>query len=147
MAAVVPKKAKVAVIYYSMYNHVGQLAKEVVAGAKSTGADVKLFQIKETLSPEITAKMHAPPQDPSIPFVTAADLPAFDAFIFGTPTRYGQPSAQWKTFFDSTGGLWSQGALSGKIGSMFIATATQGGGQEQTCANMISNFVVSLIKG
>ena len=82
-------KAVVYVVYYSMYGHIAQMAKEVVRGAKESGADVKLWQIHETLNNEILGKMHAPPKDTSIPYITAADLPAADAIIFGIPTRFG----------------------------------------------------------
>jgi len=40
--------------------------------------------------------------------------------------------AQFKTFWDATGGLWTKGALAGKAASMFFSTASQGGGQETT---------------
>ncbi|HRY16192.1 MAG: NAD(P)H:quinone oxidoreductase, partial [Candidatus Competibacteraceae bacterium] len=33
---------------------------------------------------------------------------------------------------DQTGGLWMKGALIGKVGSVFVSTATQHGGQETT---------------
>jgi NAD(P)H dehydrogenase (quinone) len=37
-----------------------------------------------------------------------------------------------KQFLDQTGGLWAQGKLIGKVGSVFTSTATQHGGQETT---------------
>lgn len=42
------------------------------------------------------------------------------------------PSAQFKAFWDATGGLWQQGALAGKSVGVFFSTASQGGGQETT---------------
>ena len=39
--------------------------------------------------------MHAPPK-PDYPVIQANDLPKFDAFLFGIPTRYGNFPAQWK---------------------------------------------------
>lgn len=53
------------------------------------------FRIKETLSDEVLAKMHAPPKR-DYPIITPAELPSFDAYIFGIPTRYGNFPAQWK---------------------------------------------------
>jgi NAD(P)H dehydrogenase (quinone) len=41
-------------------------------------------------------------------------------------------AAQMKNFLDQTGGLWAQGKLVGKIGSVFTSTASQHGGQEST---------------
>jgi NAD(P)H dehydrogenase (quinone) len=40
--------------------------------------------------------------------------------------------AQMRNFLDQTGGLWMQGALIGKVGSVFTSSATQHGGQEST---------------
>jgi NAD(P)H dehydrogenase (quinone) len=37
-----------------------------------------------------------------------------------------------KYFLDQTGGLWFNGDLIGKVGSVFTSTATQHGGQETT---------------
>jgi len=37
-----------------------------------------------------------------------------------------------RNFLDQTGGLWAQGALIGKVGSVFTSTGTQHGGQETT---------------
>jgi NAD(P)H dehydrogenase (quinone) len=41
-------------------------------------------------------------------------------------------AAQMRNFLDQTGGLWAKGALIGKVGSVFVSTATQHGGQEST---------------
>lgn len=46
-----------------------------------------------------------------------------------------------QAFWDTTGQLWSQGALSGKFCSAFVSTSSQGGGQEMTVANAMSTFV------
>ena len=48
---------------------------------------------------------------------------------------------QMHQFLDSTGQLWSEGALVGKVGSVFTSTATQHGGQEST----ILTFHVTLL--
>jgi NAD(P)H dehydrogenase (quinone) len=39
---------------------------------------------------------------------------------------------QMRLFLDATGGLWVQGALAGKVGSVFTSSGTQHGGQEST---------------
>jgi len=48
------------------------------------------------------------------------------------PTRFGNVISQVQAFLDATGGLWAKGALIGKLGSVFVSTATQHGGQETT---------------
>lgn len=88
---------------------------------------MSLVEITETLSDEVLAKMHAPTK-PNYPILASADLPQFDAYSFGIPTRYGNLPAQWKAFWDQTGSLWAKGALAGKYAGVFVSTGTQGGG-------------------
>ncbi|MFO8031937.1 MAG: NAD(P)H:quinone oxidoreductase, partial [Desulfohalobiaceae bacterium] len=63
------------------------------------------------------------------------------ALIFGTPTRFGNMCGQMRQFLDATGNLWAQGALVGKVGSVFTSSATQHGGQEST----VLSFHVTLL--
>jgi len=83
--------------------------------------------------------MYAPAK-PDYPIVDAEQLKEFDAFLFGVPTRFGNFPAQFKSFWDSTGGLWASGALIGKYAGVFVSTATPGGGQESTVMNSISTL-------
>jgi NAD(P)H dehydrogenase (quinone) len=130
---------KTAIIIYSLYNHVYTLSKAVKLGVEAAGATADVFQIPETLSPEILTKMHAPAK-PDLPIATAETLKEYDAFLFGIPTRYGNFPAQWKTFWDTTGGLWASGALRGKYAGVFVSTGTPGGGQEATVMNSLSTL-------
>jgi len=50
-------------------------------------------------------------------------------------------AAQMRNFLDQTGGLWAQGKLIGKVGSVFASTASQHGGQETT----ITSFHTTLL--
>ncbi|KAG2063801.1 flavoprotein WrbA [Suillus decipiens] len=130
---------KVAIIVYSMYGHIAQLAESVKKGIESAGGSTTIYQIGETLPDDVLAKMYAPPK-PSYPIIQPADLANFDAFIFGVPTRYGNFPAQWKAFWDATGGLWVKGALAGKFAGVFVSTGTPGGGQETTVINSLSTL-------
>jgi len=136
----VAAKAKVLIVYYSLYGHVGQLADQVAEGAKETGAEVKILQIAETLPADVLEKMHAPPKR-DIPIATPDDLAAADAIIFGMPTRYGSAPAQVKALLDATGQLWQKGALVGKVAGVFFSTATQAGGQETTALTFVTQLV------
>jgi hypothetical protein len=83
--------------------------------------------------------MHAPPKS-NIPVADAATLEKYDAFLFGVPTRYGNFPAQWKAFWDTTGGQWASGAYWGKYAGVFVSTATLGGGQESTVIAAMSTL-------
>ena len=85
--------------------------------------------------------MHAPPKSSSIPVLTnPEDLTKYDALLFGIPTRYGNFPAQWKAFWDKTGGIWATGGYWGKYAGLFVSTGTQGGGQESTCLAAMSTL-------
>lgn len=127
---------KINVIFHSLYGHIYSMAEAVADGARQvSGADVNLFQVPETLSPELLARVgatEAKKRFAHIPTATMDTLSEADGIIFGTPTRYGMMTAQMRSFLDATGGLWVEGTLIGKIGSVFTSTATQHGGQEST---------------
>lgn len=97
-------------------------------------------RVRETLPQEVLTKMGAPPQNPDIPFATPDALEAYDGFLFGIPTRYGNFPAQWKAFWDSTGKQWQTGGYWGKYAGVFVSTATPGGGQESTVINALSTL-------
>jgi NAD(P)H:quinone oxidoreductase type IV len=137
--------AKVQVIFYSMYGHVYQLAEAAAAGAREVeGTEVSLYQVAE-LTPDAALERSGAKAARAvfahIPLATVNQLTSADAIIFGTPTRFGNMSAQMRNFLDQTGGLWAAGALIGKIGSVFTSTASQHGGQETT----ITSFHTTLL--
>ncbi|KAI5457945.1 flavoprotein-like protein [Mariannaea sp. PMI_226] len=133
---------KIAVVYYSMYGHIGQLAQAEKAGAEKTGATVDIYQLPETLPEEVLGKMYAPPKDASIPVLEdPATLEAYDGVIFGIPTRFGNFPVQYKAFWDKTSGQWASGAFYGKKAGLFISTGTMGGGQETTAYSAMSTLV------
>ncbi len=127
---------KVLIVYYSMYGHVHQMAEAVAAGVREeAGAEAVLRRVPETLPVEVLGKMGAIEAQKAfahIPVCTVEELASADAIIFGTPTRFGNMCGQMRQFLDATGQLWAQGALVGKVGSVFVSTATQHGGQEST---------------
>ena len=128
--------AKVQVVFYSMYGHVYQMAEAVAAGASEVGgSEVSLWQVPELVPDEILERSGASAARAAfahVPIAEPAQLAEADAIIFGTPTRFGNMASQMRNFLDQTGGLWSNGALVGKVGSAFTSTASQHGGQETT---------------
>jgi len=136
---------KALVVFYSTYGHVYQMAQAVAEGVKQVdGAEVELRRVPETLPNEVLEKMGAVEAQKSfshVPVCTVDELAAADAVIFGTPTRFGNMCGQMRQFLDATGQLWANGALVGKVGSVFTSTATQHGGQEST----ILSFHITLL--
>ena len=123
---------KVLVLYYSSYGHIETMAKAVAEGAKGVeGVEVTVKRVPE-LMPEEVARKAGVKLDQEAPLASPGELADYDAVIFGTPTRFGNMAAQMRNFLDQTGGLWAQGKLIGKVGSVFASTGTQHGGQETT---------------
>jgi NAD(P)H dehydrogenase (quinone) len=136
---------KCLIVYHSLYGHIHRMAEAVAEGVQSVpGAEAHLRRVPETLPEDVLEKMGALEAQAAmrdVPVCTVEELPDYDAIIFGTPTRFGNMSAQMRQFLDRTGGLWAQNALVGKVGSVFTSTATQHGGQETT----ILSFIVTLL--
>lgn len=123
---------KILVLYYSTYGHIETMAGAVAAGARSVpGTEVVVKRVPELMPDEVARKAGVKLDQPA-PIAVPEELADYDAVIFGTPTRYGNMAAQMRNFLDQTGALWARGALIGKVGSAFAATATQHGGQEST---------------
>ena len=136
---------KILIVFYSTYGHVYKMAQAIAEGAKTVkAAQVEIRRVPETLPQDVLGKMGAVDAQKAfsqIPECTVDDLPKADAVIFGTPTRFGNMCGQMRQFLDSTGQLWANGSLVGKVGSVFTSTATQHGGQEST----ILTFHVTLL--
>ncbi|MCE5388642.1 MAG: NAD(P)H:quinone oxidoreductase [Acidithiobacillus sp.] len=127
---------KVLVLYHSFWGHVETLAQAEAEGARSVaGVEVTLKRVPETLDAQKQAEIHIKAQ--SAPVAEPDELGDYDAILFGTPTRFGNMSGQMRNFLDRTGGLWQKGALVGKVGSVFVSTATQHGGQESTILSFL----------
>jgi NAD(P)H dehydrogenase (quinone) len=127
---------KLAIVYYSSTGTVAEIARELHDAAVKAGAQVRLVKAAELAPPGAVesnpawAAHHAATRD--IPEAGAEDIEWADAVLFGSPTRFGNISAQLKQFIDGLGGLWAQGRLADKVYSGFVSSATAHGGQEST---------------
>lgn len=135
---------KILVVYYTVYGHVLTMAKAVEEGAKSVaGSDVVLRRAREfpdtvqNLNKEGGYAKQVYDSQASIPECTLDDLRAADGVVFGSPTRYGNMTAQMKALIDSTAQLWLNGEMEGKPAGVFTSTASTHGGQETTLLTMM----------
>jgi NAD(P)H dehydrogenase (quinone) len=126
----------IAVIYYSSTGNVHRLAEAIGEGATEAGAKVRLRRTAEL------APLEAIDSNPAwrahadatahIPEATHDDLEWAEAYAFGTPTRYGNVSAQLKQFLDTTASLWAAGVLADKAVTAFTSAMNAHGGNEST---------------
>ena len=131
----------VLVAFYSRNGSTEALAKAVAEGAEGAGAEVRLRRARDFVAEEIIQRvpgwaanrdrMHKEYEAP-----TDADAEWADGIVLGSPTRFGNVSAELKAYIDSLGGLWARGALNGKAGSAFTSTSTTHGGNESTILSL-----------
>jgi len=138
---------KVLVVYYSMYGHVLKMAQAVSEGAgRVGGTEVMLRRVKEFEEVDriIDGNEFARAvrdQQRDIPICTLDDLKNADGVVFGSPTRYGNMTAQMKQLIDSTASLWLRGEMEGKPAGVFTSTASTHGGQETTLLTMMAPLI------
>ncbi|KFY75676.1 hypothetical protein V499_04350 [Pseudogymnoascus sp. VKM F-103] len=130
---------KIAIVFYSMYGHVQKLAEAEKNGIEAAGGSAEIFQIAETLPEEALKAMYAPEKS-SYPVIEPEQLTQYDGVLLGIPTRYGNFPAQWKAFWDKSGGVWQSGGYWGKYAGIFVSTGTPGGGQETTAVSAMSTL-------
>lgn len=137
-------KTKIAVIYYSATGSTYQLAEAIAEGAFEAEGDVRLRKVRELAPEEAVASNEGWAthrlQTQHVPEASLEDLEWADVLIFGSPTRFGLPSAQLKQFLDTTGPLWFAGKLANKIVSSFCSSSTAHGGQESTILALNNTF-------
>jgi NAD(P)H dehydrogenase (quinone) len=131
---------RIAVIYYSATGNVHRLAQAVAEGAEQRGAEVRLRHVEELASELLISQnqywgRHRS-QVADAPIASLADLEWADGVAFGTPTRFGNVSAQLKQFIDQAGQLWQEGKLADKVGTAFTSSQTTHGGQESTILSL-----------
>jgi NAD(P)H dehydrogenase (quinone) len=140
----IENSTNVLIVYYSMYGHTQQLARAVEKGAQTIpGVTVTFRRVEEfeKIKQETLAKEGAAiktwNQQKDVPVCSIDDLRAADAVIFGSPTRFGNMSAQLKQLFDSMSSLWLNGEMEGKPAGVFTSSASTHGGQETTLLTMM----------
>lgn len=137
----------VAVVYYSSTGTIHRIAQELVETAEKAGAEVRLVRAAELApraaidsKPAWAAHLAA---TENVPVARVEDVLWADAVLFGTPTRFGNMSAQLKQFIDTLGPAWFRGQLADKVYSAFTSGGSSHGGMETTLVsiyNMVCHF-------
>jgi len=132
---------KVFIPFYSRTGTIEKLARAVAEGAEAEGAEVRLARARELIGHDIMStvpgwKESAEAMNARYPAPTPEDAEWADAVVFGTPTRFGSVSSELKAYIDGLGGLWFQGKLNGKAGSVFAGSSQPHGGNETTVLSL-----------
>ncbi len=124
------------VVYYSATGNVARLAHAIAYGATESGANVRTRRVVETAPREAIATnprwQEYLSREDLDEVVDLDDVVWANGLAIGSPTRFGGPAGQLKSFLDTTGGLWMQGALLDKVCTAFTSASTGHGGLEST---------------
>lgn len=137
---------KVLIVYYSTYGNVYKMAKLVAEGVREIKGTEPVIRTVRELIPEPIIEsredMRAGREmQKEVPIVTLDDFREAGAIAFGTPTRFGNVSAQLKNQIDQLTQLWFAGELEGKPAGVFVSTASLHGGQETTILTMAASLL------
>ena len=134
---------KLLIVYYSTYGHVYRMATLVAQGANEIpGVDPVIRKVPELIPSSVIDSredMKAGRElQQDLPLVTMNDFREAGAIAFGTPTRFGNVSAQLKNQIDQLTSLWLKGELEGKPAGVFVSTSSLHGGQETTILTLMA---------
>ncbi len=140
-----PSQPNVLIAFYSRNGATEALANAVAEGARAAGAEVRLRRARELVGPEVTDRVPgwteaAARMSDAYPAPTDDDAVWADAIVLGTPTRFGAATSELRAYLDSLGGVWFQGKLNGKAGSVFGASSSRHGGNESTLLSVYNTF-------
>ncbi len=110
--------AKIAIVYFSGYEHTARQAEAVRAGAADVaGATVDAYRLDA---------------NGDLPAGAMEALGAADAIVYGSPTYMGGPAWQFKKFADASSKAWFGSAWKDKIGAGFTNSASVNGDKLST---------------
>jgi len=134
---------KLLIVYYSTFGNVYKMARLVAEGAAEVEGVEPVMRTVAELMPESLIQSRedmkaGKKMQEAVPLVTLDDFKEAGAFAFGTPTRFGNVSAQLKNQIDQLSSLWLSGEFEGKPAGVFVSTASLHGGQETTSHTLMA---------
>ncbi|MEW6481438.1 MAG: NAD(P)H-dependent oxidoreductase [bacterium] len=113
--------SKILIAYSSFGGNTERLAKAVKEGVESSGCTPIFKRASE---------------------VRELDFKEADGIIAGSPTYFGNMTAELKEMFDRFVSLRRQGGMEGKIGAAFATSGHPSGGKETTMMAIIQAFLI-----
>ena len=136
---------RLAIVFYSTYGTNHRMAEIAASAAEAAGAELRLRRVAETAPREVVDGQDAwkaqAEKMADIPEVSHDDMEWANAYLFSTPTRYGQAASQMRAFIDTLGGLWQAGKLADKAASAMTSAQSAHGGQEATTLGLYTTFM------
>lgn len=112
------QKAVISIVYHSSKGHTRQLAQLIGAHLRTDETEVHVLTVAEA---ERNFSL----------------LHASDAIVFGSPTHFGNVSADFQRFMESTGSFWYRQPWKNKLAAGFTISSTSGGDKLNTLQSLI----------
>ena len=133
----------VLIVYYSTFGNCFKMAQRVAEGVRQVPGAEPLIRRAAELMPESViqsnpAMLAGRDMQKDVPLVATGDFREAAAVIFGTPTRFGNVSAQLKNQIDQLSDLWGKGELEGKPAGVFVSPGRLHGGEETTLLTLMA---------
>jgi multimeric flavodoxin WrbA len=111
------ESTKIAIVYHSGYGHTKVVAERISKGARQILPNVQLITSKEAI-------------------VQSHFLEEADTIVFGSPTYFGNVSAEFKLFMESTGSAWARQLWKDKLAAGFTNSSSMNGDKLNTLTNL-----------
>lgn len=125
------------VLYFSRHGATKKLANYIAQGVESIDDMNAVLRTVPTVSANHEATEKSIPES-GAPYASLEDLENCAGLALGSPTRFGNMSAEMKYFWDQTSGSWLKGTLVNKPACVFTSTGSMHGGQETTLTSMMT---------
>ena len=110
---------KIAIVYHSGFGHTKVVAERISEGISKEGGSAILYDV-------------------SAPDLALADLQQADTIVFGTPTYFGNVSAEFKKFMESTANIWFHQRWKDKLAAGFTNSSTRNGDKGNTLTSLVT---------
>jgi multimeric flavodoxin WrbA len=108
---------KIVIVYHSGYGHTRIVAESIAKGIRQETGAVTLLPAKEAAGRlELLAEA--------------------DTIVFGSPTYFGDVSAEFKTFMEATGSVYSQQRWKNKLAAGFTNSSSTNGDKLHTLISL-----------
>lgn len=108
---------KIAIIYHSGLGHTKMVANRIAQGAQKV-----LDQVIVLTSEEAIKRVN--------------ELSSVDTLVFGSPTYFGNVSAEFKKFMEVTGSIWAKQGWKNKLAAGFTNSSSTNGDKLNTLINL-----------
>ncbi|MFF3315395.1 flavodoxin family protein [Streptomyces sp. NPDC003035] len=125
-------RPRVAVVYHSRRGTMRALALAAAEGARAGGARVRVLRVADEGADEGVNENGRWPE----PLAGPDDVLWADGLVLATPTYFGNVSASFKRFLETTSPLWRKGLLADRLVTGMTASTCTHGGREATLLSL-----------